>query len=335
MSSIDVVIPCYRYGRFLRQCVESVLTQPVRDLRVLIIDDASPDNTQEVAAELALADPRVTIWRHIKNIGHIATYNEGIEWSSADYMLILSADDYLLSGSLCRAAQLMDRHPEVGFTFGRAREIRTNSDPPSHDEAPGPLHGRILTGVDFIKMLVKSNIVSTPTALVRTALQKRLGGYRPDLPHSGDMEMWLRFAAHSSVGQLYSYQAVYRRHGGNMSLAYTSDSWLPDLEQRKAALDCFFDTCANTLPTTARLRRELYRSFACCTLDFASWAFNDHDTASAERLFRYALKVCPGAILSWPSLKLAIKRLFGQERWRVVRQFLIRFLRRPLMRAGI
>lgn len=89
MSSVDVIVPCYRYGHFLRQCVESVLNQSMRNVRVLIIDDTSPDNTAEVAAELAKEDPRVTFVRHSVNKGHIATYNEGIDWASSEYMLIL------------------------------------------------------------------------------------------------------------------------------------------------------------------------------------------------------------------------------------------------------
>src|SRR5215471_13341349 len=55
----------------------------------------------------------------------IATYNEGIDWVSADYMLLLSADDYLLPGALDRAAAVLDAHLEVGFVFGRAVELDT------------------------------------------------------------------------------------------------------------------------------------------------------------------------------------------------------------------
>ena len=64
LARIDVVIPCYNYGRFLHQCVNSVLGQVGVDVRVLVIDDASPDNTAEVAAALAREDPRVTVIRH-------------------------------------------------------------------------------------------------------------------------------------------------------------------------------------------------------------------------------------------------------------------------------
>ena len=119
MSRVDVIVPCYRYGHYLRQCVESILSQSHGDLRVLIIDDASPDNTPEVARALAAQDPRVEYRRHEVNQGHIATYNEGLDWADGDYVLLLSADDLLTPGALERAIAPMDAYPEVGVSFGR------------------------------------------------------------------------------------------------------------------------------------------------------------------------------------------------------------------------
>src|SRR3954447_20909731 len=120
MSRVDVYVPCYNYGRFLRQCVESVLTQAGVDVRVLILDDCSRDDSEAVGRQLAAEDPRVEYRRHAVNQGHIRTYNEGIDWLSGDYCLLLSADDMLVPGALARAATVLDRHPEVGLTHGRA-----------------------------------------------------------------------------------------------------------------------------------------------------------------------------------------------------------------------
>jgi glycosyltransferase involved in cell wall biosynthesis len=95
---------------FLYQCVNSILSEVGVDVRVLVIDDASPDNTAEVASALAREDPRVTVIRHGENKGHIKSYNEGIEWASAEYMLLLSAKDYLLLGALRRSGFHFDTH---------------------------------------------------------------------------------------------------------------------------------------------------------------------------------------------------------------------------------
>src|SRR5580765_4204220 len=95
VSRVDVIIPCYKYARYLAACVDSVVSQDGVDVRALVIDDASPDDTPSVAARLTAQDPRVEYRRHTANRGHIATYNEGLEWASGDYVLLLSADDLL------------------------------------------------------------------------------------------------------------------------------------------------------------------------------------------------------------------------------------------------
>jgi glycosyltransferase involved in cell wall biosynthesis len=321
MSSVDVIVPCYRYGHFLRECVESVLKQSFRNVRVLILDDASPDNTAEVGAELAREDSRVTLVRHNVNKGHIATYNEGIDWVSAHYMLLLSADDYLLPGALDRAAALLDSHPDVGFVFGRAVELGssgTNTQTGSIAGYEAESSARVLTGIQFIELSGPHNIVPTPTAVVRTTLQKRLGGYCIDLPHAGDMEMWLRLAANASVGILDAHLAVYRRHADNMSHAYLTKNRIPDLEQRKAALDRFGQYCGDTLKSGAALHRRLLSLLGRDAIGYASAAFNDDDMDACRKLSAFARDVCPDVENSWPWIKLACKRRMGIERWRAV-----------------
>ena len=74
--------------------MDSILTQRGVDVRILIVDDVSPDNTPEVARALAAADSRVEYVRNEKNLGLIGTANVGIVgWAKADYVVLLSADD--------------------------------------------------------------------------------------------------------------------------------------------------------------------------------------------------------------------------------------------------
>ncbi|MGZ4847552.1 MAG: glycosyltransferase family 2 protein [Halobacteriota archaeon] len=324
MGSIDVIVPCYRYGHFLKECVESVLSQAASNVRVLIIDDASPDNTAEVATELARDDSRVTFLRHATNKGHIATYNEGIDWVSADYMLLLSADDYLLPGALSRATSLMDAYPQVGFTFGNFVTLSHGGTTFQKVGIVGNRSGsRILAGREFIEFSGAHNIVRTPTAVVRSNLQKRLGGYRTDLPHSGDMEMWLRLAAHASVGILDAYQAVYRQHGDNMSLGYDTQGALPDLQQRKACFDYFFRNCSYIIPNAEDLSRRLYWALGCDAIAEANAAFNEGEMVISEKLSDYALFICPGVKVSVTWLMLYCKRGMGLTVWRAIRPAVI------------
>ncbi len=100
MSSVSVVIPCYHYGHFLREATGSALPcQDDVDVRVLIIDDASTDNSVEIAKAIAEEDSRVQVAVHSVNRGNIATYNEGLlDWADGDYTVLLSADDQLTPG---------------------------------------------------------------------------------------------------------------------------------------------------------------------------------------------------------------------------------------------
>lgn len=347
MSSVDVIVPCYRYGRFLRGCVESVLSQSLPGIRVLIIDDASPDNTAEIAADLVLADARVSFVRHWENKGHIATYNEGIEWASADYMLLLSADDYILPDALRRATDLMDAHPEVGFIFGDVVELGE-----AEHKAPLVALGegadgsgwRILTGTEFIELSGAYNPVGTCTAVVRTALQKRIGGYRPELPHAGDLEMWLRFAAHASVGFVTAYQGVYRRHAANMSTAfyyyaqdgrfvYAAGGRLGDLQQRKAAIDCFFQSCGGLLSDARRLQCKLDVQLANTAIARASAAFNEGRAEELRQLAEFALNISPQVRNSLGWIKLTCKRRIGLSAWRVLRPAVASIQRQRFDRA--
>jgi glycosyltransferase involved in cell wall biosynthesis len=339
MSSIDVVVPCYRYGRYLHECVRSVLDQEGVALRVLVIDDASPDDTAEVGRALADADPRVTFVRHTINQGHIPTYNEGIEWASADYMLLLSADDYLLSGALQRAIDLMDRHPDMAFSFGDAIALSDDGSiarmSMKFDHSPAK-RCAAMSGIRFIQLCIHrgaANIVPTPTAVVRTIVQKQAGGYLPELPHCGDLEMWLSLAARGAVGYLNADQAVYRRHASNMSLAYAHDNILRDLHQRQAAIDAFLLRSIGQLHGTDRLHRRLLQALGYEAVGQASVAFNRNNTVLSEEIRAFALSVHPrvNRTLGWNML--LVKRLLGPRISRTLLPFssMLRFVRESLI----
>jgi glycosyltransferase involved in cell wall biosynthesis len=246
MSTVDVVIPCYNYARYLPACVDSVLSQPGVHTRVLVIDDASSDESARVGQELAASDQRVEFRRHEVNKGHIATYNEGLlDWSTGEYTVLLSADDMLTPGSLSRAARIMDADEKIGMVYGRAIHFEQDTALPqgsardisdrksAFERFPGAewLEGRCRTG---------QNVISSPEVVVRGRVQRAVGGYRPELPHSGDLEMWMRIAAVSCIAYVRRVpQAFYRVHPVSMLRTKYKSSFV-DLQHRKAAFDFFF-----------------------------------------------------------------------------------------------
>jgi glycosyltransferase involved in cell wall biosynthesis len=259
MSSVSVVIPCYMYGHFLEECAASVLDdQEGVDVRVLIIDDASPDDSAEVARKIAARDPRVEVVVHATNKGNIATFNEGlIDWADGDYCILLSADDRLTPGALRRARDLLDAHPSVGFVYGRALHVMDGSPLPT---ARTRLRGwSVWPGPWWLEHRFRQaqNPIMAPELVVRTSLQKAVGGYDPQLPRAADMEVYMRLAAYADVGFLRGVdQAFYRVHGQNMSKGVST---LMDLRQRQSVFEMVLDRYGDRVPDPKHLSDTVHR----------------------------------------------------------------------------
>ena len=259
--TVSVVVPCYRYGRFLPDCVGSILDQEGVDVRVLVIDDASPDDSADVARSLADADPRVEVRVHEVNRGHIATYNEGLlEWADGDYSILISADDLLTPGSIKRATDVMEADPDVGFVYGHA--LKWVDSDPRPEPRTATTGTTIWSGAEWLRIVcgLGHSVVTAPEVVVRTSVQQRIGGYLPELPHTADLEMWMRFAVHGGVAYVKGAdQALYRAHGTNMTVERVP---LIDLQQRKAAFDALFDAYGDDVADGRRLRRRADRRMA-------------------------------------------------------------------------
>ncbi len=292
-TSFSVVVPCYNYARYLKACVDSILSQGVK-VHVLIIDDCSSDETPVVGTALA-KDPRVTFLRHETNQGHIKTYNEGLALATGDYTALISSDDLLTPGALKRAQAVLDAHPDVGMVYGHSLYFQSN------DQLPKPRTGEprldIWEGRDWIAQRCKTatSSISSPEVVVRTSLQQQLGGYRVDLPHAGDLEMWLRFAAYGRVAFLAGVdQAFYRKHPASMQ-ATTFNSSLADIVQRKAAFDAVFDAHGAAIAYVDELRRMTDRALAREALWDACWSYDRRrlDRVCVDDLEAFALETYP------------------------------------------
>lgn len=251
--SVTVVIPCYNYARYLRDAVASALGQAEVDVDVVIVDDASTDGSSQLALDLATSDPRIRPILHAENMGHIATYNDGLSRATGDYVVLLSADDLLAPGSLARSTALMENHPEVGLVYGFAEEFAETVPPSPGKRASWSVwHGEAWIGIMCRR---GSNIITNPEAVLRRTVLKQLSGYRADMPHAADMDLWLRAAAISGVGRVNGpVQAYYRVHGQNMHLTDFSAT-LDDIRARREVFD---ELCTLSGPALTRPRQFLH-----------------------------------------------------------------------------
>lgn len=313
VPTVDVIVPCFNYGGMLADCVTSVLRQEGVSVRVLIMDDASTDNTEAVGTRLA-QHARVEYRRHETNRGHIATYNEALALVTADYCLVLSADDMLTPGALGRAACVMQADPSIGLVYGRDIVFRHGSSPKR--PRTGTAAPKVFEYREFLTNACRLGHtgIQLPTAVVRSKMHRRVGGYLPELPHSGDTEIWLRMAADSPVAELDADQAYRRLHASNMSLDYTP---LARLAEQVRAFDIHFET--RQLPAgLSALRAVVHRTIAEAAVWSAGNTFDKGDAGACDAFLAFALATSPD-IASWPALRrLQWKRRVGPSAWKMI-----------------
>ncbi|MGN6549909.1 MAG: glycosyltransferase family 2 protein [Pararhizobium sp.] len=319
MVKVQVLVPCYNYGRYLEQCVQSVLDQPGVDVDVLVIDDCSSDDTPEVCKAVSGRDPRVRIIRHTANIGHIATYNEGIAQIRGDYFVLLSADDLLTPGALARATSVMEANAGVGMVYGQPISF-SDALPPARMSVTGT---SVWNGRTWMRHVCRSgkNFVICPEAVVRASIQRRIGGYNRELPHSADMEMWLRIAAISDIGRVRGAdQAYYRVHDLSMQRTVHA-GFLFDLIGRQRAFQSAFEKEGASLPERDALYRLARRALALTALKHARKLcdFPRDDDATPAEYRDFAVSVWPEivATLRYRTLQVAER----QDKSRLRRQF--------------
>ena len=100
MATVSVIIPTHNRSDFLRSAIASVLNQTYQDFELIVVDDASTDNTAEAVAEFN--DERIKLLRHDTNKGGSAARNTGILASECDYIALLDDDDEWLLEKLSR-----------------------------------------------------------------------------------------------------------------------------------------------------------------------------------------------------------------------------------------
>ena len=308
---VTVVIPCYNYGRYLAMCVGSVLAQQGVDLEIIIVDDASPDGSIEMARALASQDVRISVVAHERNLGHIATYNDGLSRAAGDYLVLLSADDALSPGSLGHAVAVLEAEPTIGFTYGRALEF---SERLPQGSWPAATY-KMWQGDDWLERRCAriTNCIFSPEVVMRRAVFDRVGPYSPELPHTGDLAMWLKAAAISNVGYIEGPPvAFYRRHDSNMHEAIFQsgavDGMLIDLEQRRLTFEMAFSDGDGSLGGEHGLRAVAMRNLASEALAAAGRAFTWGLTGEwpVSDLIRFAQRTWPAftTLPRWRALRL-------------------------------
>jgi glycosyltransferase involved in cell wall biosynthesis len=210
---VSVVIPCFKQADFLAEAIESVQAQTYTCHEIIVIDDGSPDNTEEVARRY----PTVRYLRQ-DNRGLPSARNAGIRASHGNYLVFLDADDRLLPAHFELNLQSFESKPEAAIVCGDYRLFGTDELWHVHRCDPMP---------DHYGALLRSNFIGPPhPAMFRREVVLEVGMFREKLTSCEDLDLYLRVAKGRSIYCHCQVVAEYRRHAAQMSR-----KWAPMLAQ--------------------------------------------------------------------------------------------------------
>lgn len=197
---VTVIIPCFNYGKFLREAVASVSSQTYSNWECLIVDDGSTDDTKQIANDLCEKDRRV-VYHYKTNGGLSSARNFGIALAKGEFICFLDTDDLLDKQKLQSQLDCFRKFPEADIVYGNFRYFETENpevlytskNKTVNDTFPSVTGG----GGVVLKWLIKQNITVVSAPLLRKGIFDRVGTFDESYRSYEDWHFWLRCAMNS------------------------------------------------------------------------------------------------------------------------------------------
>lgn len=200
-KTVAVIIPCYNYGKYLAECIESVLAQTYKVNEIIVVNDESTDNTKEVAEKY----PVTYIWQ--KNKGLSGARNSGIRACTSEYIMCLDADDKLVPGAIEEHMSLI----EDDMTIAQCALMEF-----------GERHVVMVPNKTNLNRVMQSNTIYC-NAVFSKRMWELVGGYdESETMRLGyeDWEFWIRMLEAGCYVKTSDFIALrYRAHEGQMTQA--------------------------------------------------------------------------------------------------------------------
>jgi glycosyltransferase involved in cell wall biosynthesis len=213
-TKVTIIIPTYNRSTLLRICLESVLSQDYPNFRIIILDNASTDNTESIAR--SFADSRITYIRNKTNIGLFGNWNRALQINTSPYLTILPDDDVLLSGFIHTSVHNLDRHPDASFSAGIVRYIDIHGNP-LHLQDAGEPQTNLLEGTQFLHQIAAGQVWMPHPAAVMMRSEMLSAAQSFHVPHSKqlfDMNLYIRLASQFDIALADKEVAQVRLHAG-------------------------------------------------------------------------------------------------------------------------
>ncbi|GGJ55894.1 glycosyl transferase [Sphingopyxis bauzanensis] len=201
---VSMVMPVHNGARWLAEAIDSVLAQDFADFELILVDDASRDESPAIMAAAAAHDQRVRLLQLDTNVGLPAALNAGFALARGAFHSWTSDDNLLRPQMLGRLVETLDAHPEADIAHAAFTLIDEHGAELGQSKA-GPVE----------RLLLGNNIGAC--FLYRARVTQALGGYDVDLFGVEDYDFWLRAARQFGFVTLDEDLYLYRKHGGSLT----------------------------------------------------------------------------------------------------------------------
>jgi glycosyltransferase involved in cell wall biosynthesis len=298
-AQVAVVIPTYNCARYLARALDSVTKQTYRNFQIIVIDDGSTDNTDEIVGHYSSQ----CVFEKQVHAGPAAARNRGIRISSNPYIAFLDADDVWFPQKLERQIELLERRPEVGLVCSDCAVGSEKGRDSSH------FRGRAVPQGEVFERLVSDCFIFTPTVVLRRECLRDVVGFNEALAVSEDLNLWLKIASRWAIAFIPEVLAVRYSRPDNLS-ATTS------LENACAnGIDALEDVLRSCPQLNRRQQRAVKRDLAVRHYNYGSFLLSSN-TARASRTMLLA---------GWR---------YRPRNWRALAKYCISFLP-PSLRASL
>jgi glycosyltransferase involved in cell wall biosynthesis len=281
---VSFVVPCYNYGRYLRDCLDRIFAQQgAFDIEVIAINDCSTDDTLEILR--SYTDARLRVIDHEVNRGHVFTVNEGLAATTGKYVVRVDPDDRHRVNFLSRTVPLLEADPEVGLVYAdvalidAAGQITAEHTDCDHG-------GRDFKGNELVALL-KKNFICAPTVVARREAWMEAWPV-PDGLAFNDWYFNVMLARRWEYYYVNEVLAEYRVHGSNHHTRVSKDGseersvlWLLEKVYSERERDAALERAKQ------EAKAEVYASHF---LDFANKYFWHADNGNSRRCYIEAIR---------------------------------------------
>ncbi len=210
---VSVIIITYNRAQMLKTAMQTVLDQTFEDFELLIIDDGSPDDTEN--AVKSFHDPRVRYIKHAQNQGEGGARNTGVQHAEGEYIAFLDDDDEWFPNKLQLQVELLASQPQVGFVHSAL--INFYAETGEEVEIKAPVQA--VSGNVFDDLL-QENFVILSTVIARKACFDAVGPFDLSIPAGLDYDMWVRISQHYEFAYIDVPLIKYRKHLNKLGRNY-------------------------------------------------------------------------------------------------------------------